>query len=174
MAWESRVLPPARLPTIVWCPTSVLLSVLHVTSVPWLLSKPFSPSIVQGTEGDRVHGAPLPEACSSLLEASVPVKKPGEKPGLQAMGCPAGPQTSLSTTDLTLEMSSSQLFAEKIQRYIATSGTPAALGSRSTSVVKSATRKTALPPGAGEGLWLGQRTGSCHHPVPPAPALRIP
>lgn len=57
-------------------------------------------------------------------------------------------------TKLTLgqsrEMSSFQLFAEKTLRYTATSETPAAWGNRSISVVRSAMRRTALPPGAGK------------------------
>ncbi|XP_053076321.1 voltage-dependent L-type calcium channel subunit alpha-1D isoform X2 [Acinonyx jubatus] len=53
------------------------------------------------------------------------------------------------TLGLTQEMSSSQLFAGKIQRYTATSATPAAWRSRSISVVRRALRMPAHRPGAG-------------------------
>lgn len=57
-------------------------------------------------------------------------------------------------------MSSSQLFAGKSPTYMATSGTPA-WGSRSISAVRSVTRTTALPPGAGEALCLVLRSAGC-------------
>lgn len=50
----------------------------------------------------------------------------------------------------TQEMSSSQLFAGKTQRYTATSGTPAAWETRSTSVGRNATRTTARQLRAGK------------------------
>lgn len=65
-------------------------------------------------------------------------------------------RSSLPTAGPTQEMSSSQLSAGKTQRYMATSGTPAAGGNRSISVARSAMRMTAHQPGAGEGVVAGQ------------------
>lgn len=53
------------------------------------------------------------------------------------------------TLGLTQEMSSSQLFAGKIQRYTATSATPTAWRSRSISVVRRVLRMPAHRQGAG-------------------------
>lgn len=69
--------------------------------------------------------------------------------------CPPSAQVlrfSHPTAGPTQEMSSSQLFAGKTQRYTATSGTPAAWETRSTSVGRNATRTTARQLRAGEQL----------------------
>ena len=100
---------------------------------------------------------PLPEAVAESI--------PTEAGALCGQGCsghleaqpeellpPARPLSpSLPTAGLTRETSSSRRFAGRTRRYTATSGTPAAQGSRSISAARSTMRMTAHPPGAGEG-----------------------
>lgn len=61
---------------------------------------------------------------------------------------------------LTQETSSSRRFAGKTRRYTATSGTPAAQGSRSISAARSTMRMTAHPPGAGKATAAATITGT--------------
>lgn len=118
----------------------------------------FDTSIIRALKEKLLAGTlhttpPLPEASVSL-EVGAPLAGPLQRPSYRS--CLPSAQTlrpPLPTAGLTQEMSSFQPFAGKTPRSTATSGTPAAWGSGSISVVRNVTRMTAHQPGAGEGCW---------------------
>lgn len=145
MALRQSALAPALCKVLRDAPSPSTHTCSHTRSHTWHhRQRPQESSPRSPREKPGARGAGVLAAHRGRLRQRLPASS-----GAQGLGA------CVTTADLTREMSSSQPSAERIRSPTATSGTPAAWRSRSTSAARRAMRMWALRPGAGE-----QRCGS--------------